>query len=65
MVDKENQKQIKQPNKKIGNSKKFLEKVELRPCKGDADILQRENEVEDLKSFIRSLVIERDQHIYT
>ena len=65
MVDKENQKKIKQLNKKIDNSKKLLEKVELRPCKGDADIIQREYEVEDLKSFIRSLVIERDQHIYT
>jgi hypothetical protein len=65
MVDKENQKKIKQLKKKIDNSKKLLEKVEFRPCKGDADIIQRENEVEDLKSFIRSLVIERDQHIYT
>ena len=65
MVDKINQKKIKKLNKKIDKYKKMLEKLELRPCKGDADIIQREKEVEDLKNVIYSLEIERDQYLYT
>ncbi len=65
MVDKVNQKKIKKLNKKIDNYKKMLERLELRPCKGDADIIQREKEVEDLKNSIYSLEIERDQYLYT
>jgi hypothetical protein len=56
--------QIKKIQKEIDNLRKRLKKLELRPCKNDADILQKENEIEDLKKHIRSLEIKRDRYIY-
>jgi len=53
--------------KKVGSLKKSsgFKKVEVRPCKGDADIIQKEKDIEDLKNRIHSLRIKRDQYIYT
>ena len=40
-------------------------KTELRPCQGDTDLRQRENELDNLKSKILALEKERDSRLYT
>ena len=65
MDKKPDKKQIKKIQKEIESIIKTLGKLELRPCQNDADILQKEKEVEDLKKRVRSLEIERERCIYT
>ena len=66
MPDKQNKKKaIKELKKEIEKLRDEYEKIELRPCQGDADLHQRQNELEILKSKIYELEKERDSQIYT
>lgn len=60
-----NKKEAKKINKQINSLKNLLIKLEIRPCKGDNDIKQKEVEIVDLKDKIHSLKNERDSHLYT
>ena len=40
-------------------------KMELRPCRGDADLHQREKDLEMLRQNIRIAEREIDRHLYT
>jgi len=56
---------IKEIQKEIAKLRDEYKKVELRPCRGDTDLHQRENELEDLKFKIYALQKERDTYVYT
>lgn len=66
MTDKQNKKKIvKEIQKKLNKLKEDFRKMELRPCHGDADLRQREKDLEILKQRIGALEKERDQYVYT
>jgi chromosome segregation ATPase len=66
MTDKQNKKKIvKEIQKKLNKLKEDFRKMELRPCHGDADLRQREKDLEILKQRIDALEKERDQYVYT
>jgi chromosome segregation ATPase len=66
MPDKQNKKKaIKELQKEVEKLRDEYEKIELRPCRGDADLHQRENELEILKSKISQLEKERDKYLYS
>ena len=65
MDNKPDKNQIKKIQKEIDKINKTLRKLELRPCRHDADILQKEKEIEGLKKQVRALEIEREHCIYT
>ncbi len=57
-------KEVKKIQKQIVNLENLLRRLEIRPCKGDNEIKQKEIEIEDLKNEIHALKIERDGYIY-
>ena len=59
------EKTVKQIQKEIEKLRDKYQKTEVRPCHGDTDLRQRENELEILKSKIYELEKERDSQIYT
>lgn len=66
MPNKQNKKKaIKNLQKEIEKLRDEYEKIEVRPCRGDADLHQRENELEILKSKISQLEKERDTYLYS
>ena len=65
MPKKKSKNQIKKLQKEIDDSIDLLRKLEIRPCKGDTDIKQKEMEIADLKKHIQSLENERDRHVYS
>ena len=58
-------KEAKKTQKQIDNLENLLIRLEIRPCKGDNEIKQKEIEIADLKNQIRSLKNERDGLLYT
>ncbi len=58
-------KKIKEFEKELDELMEEYIKMELRPCRGDADLHQRENELEILKSKISQLEKERDTFLYS
>ena len=59
------EKTVKVIQKEIEKLRDEYKKTELRPCHGDTDLRQRENELEILKSKIYELEKERDTYLYT
>jgi len=43
----------------------LFKKMELRPCQGDDDLSQKEQDMEDLKDKINAKKMERDQYKYS
>ena len=64
MIWNMNKKEAKKIQKQIDKLENLLKRLEIRPCKGDNEIYQKEIEVADLKNKINSLKNERDGHIY-
>jgi predicted nucleic acid-binding Zn-ribbon protein len=58
-------KTVRQIQNEIEKLRDEYKKTELRPCQGDTDLRQRENELDNLKSKIYELERERDDRIYT
>ena len=57
-------KEAKKIQKQIGNMENALVRLEIRPCKGDKEIKQKDIEIADLKKQILSLKNDRDGNIY-
>ncbi|MGD9040237.1 MAG: hypothetical protein PVH82_11425 [Desulfobacteraceae bacterium] len=58
-------KTVRQIQNEIEKLRDEYKKTELRPCQGDTDLRQRENELDNLKSKIYELERERDDRLYT
>jgi predicted nucleic acid-binding Zn-ribbon protein len=58
-------KTVRQIQNEIEKLRDEYKKMELRPCQGDTDLRQRENELDKLKSKIYELERERDTRLYT
>ena len=65
MPDKIDKKKIKKLNKKIKGIEKAYHRMEMRPCKGDKDLKQRDIELRMLREQIHALERERDTLMYT
>jgi hypothetical protein len=61
-MDKRTRKNFKRIQKEINKLKAQLSKIELRPCRGDADIQQKENELRMIKREIYELEKEANQY---
>ena len=64
MIWNMSKKEAKKIQKQIDNMEKLLRRLEIRPCKGDNEIKQKEIEIADLKNQIHTLKNERDVHLY-
>ena len=64
MIWNMNKKEAKKIQKQIDKLENLLNRLEIRPCKGDNEIKQKEIEIADLKNQIHSLKNESDGHIY-
>lgn len=62
MVKKKKDKTVKKIQKEIALLKEKLKKIELRPCRGDADLKKKEQEVFNLKREIYELEKEANQY---
>jgi hypothetical protein len=51
-MDKKSRKTIKEIQKELNRLKDLLKEAELRPCHGDADLRQKQEEMEILKREI-------------
>ena len=65
MPDKKAKQKIKKLNKKLQKLEKSFKKMELRPCKGDEELKQKEIDLVLLREQIHDLERERDSLIYT
>ena len=65
MVTKLNKKKVKQLKKQVNELKRKLQKMEIRPCQGDADLKQREKDIRALKDKIFLLENESDKYLYS
>jgi hypothetical protein len=55
----------KQIQKEIEKLRDEYKKMELRPCHGDLDLVQRDKDLDVLKDKIYALEKERDTYLYT
>ena len=55
MMNKKSRKHIKEAQKELHRFKDLLKKIELRPCHGDADLRQKEDEIKMLEHDIYEL----------
>ena len=60
-MDKETRKKLKRIQKEIGRFKGELKKMELRPCHGDAELRQKEEDLKIMKREIYELEKEANQ----
>jgi hypothetical protein len=66
MSDRQHKKKtVKQIQKEIERLRDEYRKMELRPCHGDLDLIQRDKELDMLKGKTFALERERDSHLYT
>ena len=63
MIDRETKKRLKKVQKEIKRVKKELGKIELRPCQNDAELEQKEEDLEELGTRLRALEKEQDRYI--
>jgi hypothetical protein len=59
------EKTAKQIQKEIERLRDEYKKMELRPCHGDLDLVQRDKDLGVLKDKIYALEKERDNYLYT
>ena len=59
------EKTVKQIQKEIERLRNEYRKMELRPCHGDSDLMQRDKDLGLLKNRIYALEKERDTYLYT
>ena len=65
MADKKTKKKIKKIQNEINQLEELFEKMELRPCQGDDDLSQKEEDMKRLKDQINAKKMERDQYKYS
>ena len=59
------EKTVKQIQKEIEKLRDEYQKMEVRPCHGDLDLLQKDKDLGWVKDRIYALEKERDTHLYT
>jgi hypothetical protein len=64
MDTRTDKRKIKQLEKKIDTLQRTLSQTELRPCQGDKDLKEREEEISELITEIKTLKKKRDKHLY-
>ena len=65
MVEKKTKKKIKKIQNEIHQLEELFKKMELRPCQGDAELSQKEQDLKRLKEKINEKKMERDQYKYS
>ena len=65
MADKKIKKKIKKIQNEIDQLEELFKKMELRPCQGDDDLSQKEEDMTRLRNEINAKKMERDQYKYS
>ena len=65
MPDKKTKQKIKKLNKELQELEKAYHRMEMRPCKGDKELKQKDIDLRLLREQIHALEIEQDSLIYT
>ena len=65
MTKKKDRSKAKKLEKEFDELNKVLTKMELRPCKGDTELKQKEEDIKELKEKINQLELDLDRHKYT
>jgi septal ring factor EnvC (AmiA/AmiB activator) len=63
MLDKATRKRLRKIQKEIKRVRRELDKIELRPCQNDAELKQKEEDLEELSNKLRALEKEQDRYI--
>ena len=63
MIDKETRKRLKQLDKERSKLKRQIEKIEFRPCHGDLELKQKDEEIKGLREKDRELEKEHDSYM--
>ncbi|GAJ13754.1 unnamed protein product [marine sediment metagenome] len=63
MIDKETQKKLKQIKKEISKLQKQMKKLEFRPCRNDAELKQKDNDIKALREKVHQLEKEHGRYI--
>ena len=64
MLDKDSQKKLKQIQKEISNLAKVRQTLEFRPCLGDSDLMQKEEDLRVFRQKMLTLEKDRDQFVF-
>ena len=64
MLTKDSQKKLKQIQKKISILEKERLKIEFRPCRGDSDLKQKDEDFLVFRQKMLALEKERDQFVF-
>ena len=62
MIDKETRKRLKQIEKQISKLQKQIKKLEFRPCRNDAELKQKDQDIKALRDKVYHL--EKKHHRY-
>jgi chromosome segregation ATPase len=63
MPNNKTRKKLKQIEKELSDLEKERQKIEFRPCRGDADLKEKEENLQAMKEKIRELEHSRDRFI--
>jgi len=63
MLNKDSQKKLKQIEKELSNLEKERQEIEHRPCRGDADLKQKEKDLQATRRRIQELEKSRNRFI--
>ena len=55
MIDKKTQKKMKQIKREISQLQKQIKKLEFRPCRNDAELKQKAEDMKALRNKVRQL----------
>ena len=64
MLNKDSKKKLKQMKRKISKLGKEWKKIEFRPCRGDSDLKQKDEDFLVFKQKMLALEKERDQFVF-
>ena len=63
MIDKEAHRKLKKIKKDINKLQKEIKKLEFRPCQNDAELKEKDDDLQILRQKILSLEKEKDRYI--
>ena len=63
MIDKKTQKKMKQIKKEISQLQKQIKKLEFRPCRNDAELKQKDEDMKALRNKVHQLEKKHDRYI--
>ena len=63
MIDKRTRKKLKQIKKEISHLQKQIKKIEFHPCRNDAELKQKDEDMKALRNKVHQLEKQHDRYI--